>query len=92
MSRFTAASTIVATLVPASVPRATPYPRRLGAVPFVQINHARISRELLRGATTDQYRTQGALELARFKKMDAYIALRGSANIFEASATWKAPA
>ena len=36
-------------------------------------------------ATEDQMRIQGAVELQRMKSMDAYIALRGSQNIFESS-------
>lgn len=59
--------------------------RRRGAIPFVQLNNARVSRELLRGATTEQYETLAANELACMKKMDAYIAIRGAQNIFEAS-------
>lgn len=59
--------------------------RARGAIPFVQVNHATISREMLRGAAEEQYRTIAGVELARMKKMDAYIALRGSNNIFESS-------
>lgn len=59
--------------------------RRRGAMPFVQLNHARVSRELLRDATAPQYTTAGEIDLFRIRKMDAYIALRGSANIFESS-------
>jgi aminopeptidase len=57
--------------------------RARGATPFVQVHQARVTRELLREATEAQYRTQAALELARIKKMQAYIAVRGSHNIFE---------
>ncbi|HEY5550934.1 MAG TPA: aminopeptidase [Opitutaceae bacterium] len=56
-----------------------------GALPYVQVNRATISREMLRGATKDQVATAARLELARMKKMDAYIAVRGANNIFEAS-------
>ncbi|MGH7997271.1 MAG: aminopeptidase [Opitutaceae bacterium] len=59
--------------------------RRRGAHPFVQLNRARIARELAREADQAQYRTGAELELARMKRMDAYIALRGSDNIFEGS-------
>ncbi len=59
--------------------------RGRGAIPYVQIQRARIGRELLRGATEDQYSLAASLELARMKKMDAYIAIRGADNIFEAS-------
>lgn len=55
------------------------------AIPYVQINQARVSRELLRGATDEQFSLHARLELARMKHMDAYIALRGAENIFESS-------
>ncbi|MDF9832525.1 aminopeptidase [Ereboglobus sp. PH5-5] len=56
-----------------------------GAHPYVNINRARITRELTLGAEESQYAAHAEVELARMKKMDAYIALRGSDNIFEAS-------
>ena len=59
--------------------------RRRGALPFAHIHHARITRELMKGAVRAQYSPHTAVELARMKKMDAYIALRGSGNIFENS-------
>jgi aminopeptidase len=59
--------------------------RAAGAHPSVQIHRARITRELTLGAEEGQYAPHAEVELARMKKMDAYIALRGSENIFEAS-------
>ena len=59
--------------------------RSRGAHPYVQINRARVSRELLLGAEEAQYKALGELELARMRAMDAYIAIRGSENIFESS-------
>ncbi len=59
--------------------------RAAGAHPSVQIHRARITRELTLGADEIQYAPHAEVELARMKKMDAYIALRGSENIFEAS-------
>ena len=59
--------------------------RQRGALPFAQLHQARITRELLRGAAEAQYAPHAEVELARMKQMDAYIALRGSGNIFEAS-------
>lgn len=59
--------------------------RARGALPYVQLNNSRITRELLRGAEAAQYRTSAEAELFRMKRMDAYIALRGSGNIFESS-------
>ena len=59
--------------------------RKAGAIPFVQVQRARISREIALKATERQLNLAAAHELARMKKMDAYIALRGSHNITELS-------
>ncbi len=59
--------------------------RSLGAIPYVNLNQAKVSRELSLEATEEQFRISCAIELNRMKNMDAYIALRGSQNIFEAS-------
>ncbi len=59
--------------------------RKKGAIPYVQLNHARITRELIRDAKKEQYTIASELELSRMKRMDAYIALRGAENIYENS-------
>lgn len=59
--------------------------RELGGIPFVHLHNARISRELLRGGIQEQFALNSSVELQRMKEMDAYIGLRGSNNIFEAS-------
>ncbi len=59
--------------------------RERGAIPFVNINRVRVSRELMNGLEAGQYEVQCEWELLRMGKMDAYIALRGSDNIFEMS-------
>jgi aminopeptidase len=59
--------------------------RAAGALPFVQIHHAQVSRELSLGAEGSQLDSLSAIELARMKKMQAYIAVRGSHNITELS-------
>ena len=59
--------------------------RRHGALPFVNVQRARIMRELLREAVAGQYETVAAVELARMQQMQAYIAVRGADNIFETS-------
>ncbi|HEY8650338.1 MAG TPA: aminopeptidase [Chthoniobacterales bacterium] len=59
--------------------------RKVGAIPFVQVQRARISREIALKATERQLDLAAGHELARMKKMDAYIALRGSHNITELS-------
>src|ERR1700720_917297 len=59
--------------------------RKAGAIPFVQIQRARIGRELALEASDRQLTLAARHELARMKKMHAYIALRGSNNITELS-------
>ena len=59
--------------------------RKAGAIPFTQIHRARINRELALKATERQLNLTAIHELARMKKMDAYIAIRGSKNITELS-------
>lgn len=57
--------------------------RSAKAIPYVQLQHARVNSELLRGMTDEQVEFQAAHELRRMKGMEAYIALRGAQNIFE---------
>jgi len=57
--------------------------RRAKAIPFVQIHRAQVSRELAMEASDKQLEIAASHELARMKKMDAYIAIRGSNNISE---------
>jgi len=59
--------------------------RRARALPFVQLQHGRISREMAIGAVKDQLAVAADIEMARMKKMDAYIAIRGSDNSTEMS-------
>jgi aminopeptidase len=59
--------------------------RSRGAMPFVQIHRARVTREMAIGAEEGQYESIAEVELARMRQMDAYIALRGSDNIFESA-------
>ncbi len=59
--------------------------RSVGALPFTQIQHARVSRELALEGTERQLNLIAIHELARMKRMDAYIGLRGSHNITELS-------
>lgn len=59
--------------------------RARDAYPFVQLSRTRISRELVSAAEEKQYGTYAAIELTRMRQMDAYIAIRGSENIFESS-------
>ncbi|MGI9114272.1 MAG: aminopeptidase [Chthoniobacterales bacterium] len=59
--------------------------RKRGAIPFVQLHHATVSREITREAAEAQLNLAARHELARMKQMDAYIAVRGSHNITEMS-------
>src|ERR1700704_6073071 len=59
--------------------------RKVGAIPFVQIQRAQVNRETALKALDRQLTLAARHELARMKKMHAYIALRGSNNITELS-------
>jgi aminopeptidase len=59
--------------------------RKAGGIPFVQTQHARVNRALALEAFDRQLNLLASHELARMKKMDAYIAVRGSNNITELS-------
>ncbi|MDR1145913.1 MAG: aminopeptidase [Verrucomicrobiales bacterium] len=59
--------------------------RARGGVPFLQTYAARLTRELLVDAVGAQYQFLADVELRRMKGMQAYIAVRGAHNIFEAS-------
>jgi aminopeptidase len=59
--------------------------RKAGAIPFAQVYRARLNRELALNAPERQLNLTAIHELARMKKMDAYIAVRGSDNITELS-------
>src|SRR5437870_4145090 len=57
--------------------------RGVGAVPIVEVRHTRMNRELLRETNEQHAGLVRDLELFRMKKMQAYIAVRGSANANE---------
>lgn len=59
--------------------------RARGAAPFVQLQKARIVRELMREADDEYLEVASRVELDRMKSMDAYVAVRGAENIFETS-------
>jgi aminopeptidase len=59
--------------------------RAAGATPLVEVRHTKVSRELLLGMNAKQAALVRDTELFRMKKMHAYIAVRGSANINENS-------
>lgn len=53
--------------------------------PFIRTSSNRVNRELLMGASDEQYKATAKHLLAEMKDMDAYIAIRGSHNITETS-------
>jgi len=57
--------------------------RAAGATPFVETRHTRIGRELLLGTNEKHAADVRNLELFRMKKMQAYVAVRGSDNAAE---------
>ena len=57
--------------------------RAAGAIPAVEVRHTRVNRELLRETNEHHARLVCDLELSRMKKMQAYIAIRGSSNANE---------
>jgi len=59
--------------------------RAAGATPFAEVRHSRVSRELLLGTNEKHAAQVRDLELFRMKKMQAYIAIRGSENASENS-------
>ncbi|MGA2281255.1 MAG: aminopeptidase [Verrucomicrobiota bacterium] len=59
--------------------------RAAGGTPFVEVRHTRVTRELLLKMTGRQAALARDLELCRMKKMQVYIAIRGSENASENS-------
>jgi aminopeptidase len=57
--------------------------RAAGAVPFVETRHTRVGREMLRGINEKHAEAVRDIEMFRMKKMQAYIAIRGSENASE---------
>jgi len=59
--------------------------RAVGAVPLVEVRHTRITREILRDTNQTHATLIRDIEMFRMKRMQAYIAIRGSANATEAA-------
>ena len=59
--------------------------RQAGATPLVEVRHGRVTREILRGTNEEHAKLARDVEMFRMKKVQAYIALRGSANTSETS-------
>ena len=56
-----------------------------GAFPHVDVSNPRINRALALAASDERLAVEAECSLSKMKKMDAYIAVRGSSNIFENS-------
>lgn len=59
--------------------------RRAGGTPLIEVRHSRVAREMLRGADPHLASLVRDVEMHRMKKVDAYIAMRGSFNTSETS-------
>lgn len=59
--------------------------RDAGGVPIVQTHDAKLVREMQIGATEAQYTEWAGVQMNLIKRMQAYIAIRGSHNITESS-------
>ncbi len=59
--------------------------RRAGAIPIIEVRHSRVTREIIRGTDERHAGIVRDIELARMKKVQAYIAIRGAANASENS-------
>jgi aminopeptidase len=59
--------------------------RAAGATPIVEVRHTRVSREILRATNANHAKLLKDLEMFRMKKMQAYIAIRGSNNASESA-------
>jgi len=57
--------------------------RAAGATPLVEVRHTRVSREMLLDTNPDHAELVRDIEMFRMKKMQAYVAVRGSSNANE---------
>ncbi|MDY5731506.1 MAG: aminopeptidase [Eubacteriales bacterium] len=58
---------------------------KVGALPFVQVNHQSIQRALIAGATDEQLAFLAKHDAERMRNMQAYIGIRGDNNLYELS-------
>ncbi|MDB6122293.1 MAG: Aminopeptidase [Pedosphaera sp.] len=57
--------------------------RNVGATPLIEVRHTRITREILKDTNAQHAAVVRDVEMFRMKKVQAYIAIRGSANASE---------
>lgn len=59
--------------------------RTAGGIPLIETRHTRITREILKGTGAAHAKLIRDVEMNRMRKVQAYIAVRGSANANEAA-------
>jgi aminopeptidase len=59
--------------------------RQAGAIPLMEIRHTRVAREVMRQTNDTHAALVRTVELARMKRVQAYIAVRGADNASEAA-------
>ncbi len=59
--------------------------RESGAIPLVETRHTRVSREIVLDTSEEHAQLVREIEMFRMKRMQAYVAIRGSANANENS-------
>src|SRR4051794_10693997 len=59
--------------------------RKVGATPIIEVRHTRVTREIVRDTNEKHAALARDVEMFRMKRMQAYIAIRGSANMSENS-------
>jgi aminopeptidase len=57
--------------------------RKVGAAPIIEVRHSRVTREIIRGTDEKHAPLIRDIELARMKRVQAYIAIRGASNASE---------
>ncbi len=57
--------------------------RKVGAIPIIEVRHSRVTREIIRDTNDKHAALVSRIELARMKKVQAYLAIRGAANASE---------
>lgn len=57
--------------------------RRAGAIPLIEVRHSRVTREVMRDTNAKHAALVRDVEMFRMKKVQAYMAIRGSHNASE---------
>ncbi len=58
---------------------------KAGGLPYIELSDPVFTREIIKGCTEEQLKSQLEYEMKRMKEMDAYIAVRASENASELS-------